>query len=684
MSSKRTLFGVMAVTATLLGGPSAAVAVTFEDIAAGGGAGLDYNRTPSKRLDILEAIVADGLINLDGEYEYMPYKTYGAPGVAVFDYDNDGDEDIYVTNGPGTPNSLFKNLFRETGEVRFQDVATTVGAALTRQDSQGVCYGDIENDGDLDLFVTGYLSNRLLENQGGRFKDITPTSGTVGEGKVSVSCAMGDVTGDGLLDIFVVNAFDYKQNLAYGFPWIYNQHNQLLINQGEDHETSDGGIHFVDASDASGIRDNAGLSEPGAALVSWSASLIDIDRDGDLDAVVATDQHGNFEKAGYIRIFKNDGTGHFTDVTFEAKMDRVGEWHSLAFGDINCDGNFDIFSTNIGDYVFNPGFYPPGAWSSRWFLGRRNGTFTDPGVGGLVSTPTGWSSTIADYDNDADADIIYHGGWEFTLLWDESNPGVLLENQGCTASFEWDRQALEGSTNHLDRNVEGMATGDFNNDGFLDIVTVSSFNLKPGTPRIPLFSAPQGSPFDAVATFVFASHPTDEPLIWAWEGYERDLGTLAVEINSGNDNGWVAFELLGTKDLVDNRTAEGKVNRDGIGAIVSFRPHGGKPSLYPVLGGSGYASQNSLTVRAGLGEAQGGTVDVFWPGGVRNRLYNVRASEQLVLPEIPCSFDTTDSRTAYTRCVDDSLSDLRAAGVLTQQQASRLKASAVRAYNQAH
>jgi hypothetical protein len=682
MNLQNLFVRVLSITSIgVLGGALSAPAagVTFQDIAAGGGAGISYGRTPSARKATLDAIQADGLLDLVTEYSYMPIKQYGGPGVAVLDFDNDGDLDIYVTNGPGTPNSLFQNRLQESGQLTFVDVGQTSGAALTDQDSNGVCFGDLGNDGDLDLYVTGYLGNRLLENQGdGSFEDITAASGTGGQSTTSVSCAMGDVNGDSRVDILVANAYDFKQNFATDFPFIYNQHNQLLINQG--------GNVFADASDTSGIKSLAGLPVPGAPLVTWAVALIDIDQDGDLDAVAATDEHGNVDDVGHLRVFKNDGAGHFTDSTPAVHMNRFGEWHGLAFGDLNCDGRLDIFGTNVGDYVFNPGFFQPGEHASRWFLGQSDGTFTDPGAGALVTTPTGWGAAVADYDNDGDSDIIFHGGWEFTVLWDESNPGVLLNNQGCSASFTWDSAALAGSTNHLDRNVEGLATGDFNNDGFVDIVTVASFVVAPGSPRLPLFSAPAGSPFDAVATFYFIAQPTDDFLFWAWQGYQRTPGDLSVEINSGNSNHWAAFDLVGTSGLVDNQVSAGRASRDAIGAVVRFTPAGGQPTLYPVLGGSSYASQSSLRVQAGLGSATSGTVEVLWPGGVKNRLYDVLASERLVLPEIPCSFDSAMSRKDYEKCVKESLKDLRHphVGLLTHQEADRLEASALRAYDESH
>ena len=163
-------------------------------------------------------------------------------------------------------------------------------------------------------------------------------------------------------------------------------------------------------------------------------------------------------------------------------------------------------------------------------------------------------------------------------------------------------------------------------------------------------------------------------------------GSLSVEINSGNANRSAAFDLMGTVGIVDNHVSSGRVNRDAIGAIVRFTPAGGPSSLVPVLGGSSYASQNSLTVTAGMGAAHTGTVEVQWPGGVRNRLYNVFASERLVLPEIPCGYDSDMSRKDYVKCVTASLIDLLEVngGPLTFLQALRLELSALRAYAESH
>jgi hypothetical protein len=189
------------------------------------------------------------------------------------------------------------------------------------------------------------------------------------------------------------------------------------------------------------------------------------------------------------------------------------------------------------------------------------------------------------------------------------------------------------------------------------------------------------------ATWVFIAHPhPTDFLFWIWDNVPRNNGTLAVEINSGNSNRWAAFDLMGSHGLVDNSFASGRVNRDGIGAILRFTPQGGQPTMVPIMGGSGYASQGSLRAQVGLGNAIRGTAEVLWPGGVKNRLYNVFATERVLLPEIPCSYDSTMSRKSYVKCVTASLSDLLQVhgGPLNVLEAARLELSALRAYDESH
>lgn len=174
-------------------------------------------------------------------------KDRGAPGVVVFDYDNDGDNDIFVTNGPGADHSLYKNQFIETGQVTFQDVAIAAGVSANAMDGTGAVAGDIDNDGDRDLLVLGRgESNILFRNNGnGTFTDITATSGVGGGTFHHISASMGDINGDGRLDIVVSNTFDWFDRIPiFDASWLGHQHNQLYLNLGNN--------QFSDVSISSG------------------------------------------------------------------------------------------------------------------------------------------------------------------------------------------------------------------------------------------------------------------------------------------------------------------------------------------------------------------------------------------------------------------------------------------------
>ncbi|MCZ6536101.1 MAG: CRTAC1 family protein [Chloroflexi bacterium] len=669
-----------AATVTALPSPATdETQVTFENIANQDGAGISYRRAPSATVEVMETFRQQSLqqpLRLT-DLPAMPHRVYGISGVAILDHDRDGDLDIYVTNGPGAPNSLYSNQLIESGSVTFLDVAESAGVAATDQDSTGVCYGDTDNDGDHDLLVLGRSEpNRLFENQAdGTFTEVL-ASGVGGGDLSSVSCSLGDVNGDGLLDVVVANTFDFATLFAiFAEPFNLNQHNQLFINQG--------GNTFTDASASSGIQNLAGFppDAEGAAAITWAVSVVDVDLDGDVDIIFADDQGampptlGGGVDRGFIHVLLNDGAGNFTDRPVIDTPAATGGWMGLGFGDFNCDGHLDMFGSNFGDYNI-PAMAMPyelGEQPSRWLLGTGDGSFTDPGVGDLVASVFGWGNAVFDYDNDGDSDIVFNGGLEMNFMTFADNPGVVLRNQDCSSNFTFEDGVFD--TDYIRLNVQGLAVGDLNQDGFVDIVTASNVAVPEAFPLIPS-PAKYDSVFDSTAFFTPQFAPSPEGFTWT----EANLapGIMTIEINSGqSENGWISLTAVGSVDLTD----VGRVNRDGIGAVVFFTPENGDTVITPIQGGSSFASQHSLEVNFGLGSAKQGTVEVLWPGGVRNRLYGISAGERVVIPEIPCSFSGEWSNQAeYEACVGVALADLVSAGIISDSDIERYSSSALQAF----
>jgi enediyne biosynthesis protein E4 len=676
-----------AFTALALLPASAAAAPTYTDIALGDGAGISYRRIESATDAQFDAIKLLPFMSQQ-ELNATPLFPRGAPGVAIFDYDRDGDQDIYVSNGPGRANSLYRSKRAQGGGTNFEDVASAAGVAATSMDSTGVCYGDVDNDGDDDLYVLGRMEpNRFFRNNGnGTFTDITAAAG-LGAGIFGhTSCSMGDLHNDGLLDIAVSNTFDWaRQDAIFTDLFDFNHANQLFKNQG--------GNVFSDVSASSGFQNLTPALPPDVATISWSIAMVDIDLDGDVD-VMHTDDQAAMPPAvfagvnrGYVQIFLNNGSGALTNATHATPNPtdplnaEPGQWMGLSFGDIDCSGTMDYFATSLGsNFVQQFGApVPPTLFNSRWYLGNGNGTFTNPGT--APPGPFGWGTAMIDYDNDGDTDITYFGNMDGGPFISADNPGIMLSNQGCTANFAPDFAAFGATAERNQRSeIKGVAVGDLNDDGYADLVHAAA-QIGTNLPMVPflyaeLFGGPHAHHAMYMPTFMNIG-----PNEWEWGGLTTDDGTLGVQISSGGTNRWAKFTLRGSVGT----TPAGKVNRSGIGAVVFFKPRNGKQVMSPVLGGSSHESQHSLTQMFGLGTASTGTVEVLWPGGARNRLYDVEKSERLTLPEIPCSFTASwPSKNAYKQCVNKALNDLKNAGVINNAYRQRLRDSAIQAYEDTH
>ncbi len=398
--------------------------------------------------------------------KYLPETMTG--GVAVFDYNNDGWPDIYVVNGAALPSrekvdpSYWNRLFRNNGDGTFTDVTEAAGVSGHGY-AMGVAAGDFDNDGFVDLFVTGLDSNTLYRNRGdGTFEDVTDRAGLGGKQGWSVSAGWFDYDNDGRLDLFVtryvvwdpateVFCGDHRPGYrTYCHPKYYQPLPNLLYR-------NEGNGKFRDVSRESGIAAHAGK---GLGL-----AFGDYDADGRLDVFVANDSVPNF-------LFRNNGNGTFEERGLAAGVAYNDDGRPISsmgvdFRDYDNDGREDIFVTALSNET-----YP-------LYRNVDSHTFSDLTYQsriGAASLPwSGWSTGMYDFNNDGFKDIFTANSHvmdniELTSSRKSKQPNSVFLNRG-DGTFQ--TTVLAGEAFH-----RGAAFADFDRDGRIDVV-VSSLNGAP-------------------------------------------------------------------------------------------------------------------------------------------------------------------------------------------------------------
>ncbi len=334
-------------------------------------------------------------------------------GVCVFDYNNDGFDDILFTTRGGSTIYLYKN----NGGINFTNVSieSNVGQEM---EARTAIAGDYDNDGDLDLFIGATIgSSKFFQNNGdGTFQDITNLTGINVNDQVR-GCSWFDFNQDGYLDLYVGLLFE--PNLLY---------------------KNNGDGTFID------IAQNVGATGPTGAGIIMGLGAIDYNRDGYQDLYITQDNYnGNI-------LLKNENGIFFTDVSYSSQTNLEVMGMGIAFGDINKDGLFDFYTTNLNE--------------NSLLLNSSNGSFTDisftSGTQDMLGS-MGWGTFFFDANNDGWIDIYNNnetafGGVYNSLMINQKNLTFSMLGPSCGAI--------------INNNGYGSAFSDFDHDGDLDMILV--------------------------------------------------------------------------------------------------------------------------------------------------------------------------------------------------------------------
>lgn len=493
-------------------------------------------------------------------------ETVGA-GCAFLDYDNDGWMDVYFVNsGPSdffTPTTPLKNaLYRNNGNGTFTDVTDKAGVAAGRF-GMGVAAADFDADGFVDLYITNYGPNILYRNNGdGTFTDVTDKAGVASSGW-STCATWFDFDNDGKLDLFVSSFvyYDKSQNPLctdatlqrryYCVPRLFKPTPSRLYR-------NNGNGTFADVSHESGIAAHPGKS--------FGAVATDINNDGLMDLFVANDTMPNF-------LFLNKGGGKFEEIGLAAgvaygEAGRPRSGMGVDAADYDGDGWQDLFVANIDHEFFS------------LYHNDKELIFTDqPGeIAPSTQLLSGWGLKFFDYDNDGDPDLLLVNGHPDDMIESRiprvkyREPLLLFENTG--RAFK-DVSAASGPVFGKMFSGRGMAVGDFDNDGDLDVL---------------------------------ASNNGEPPLLLRNQG--------------GNKNNWVGLDLVAKKS-----------NSAAVGAVITWQAGTVKRTRLRTGGGS-YLSSHDPREILGVGAATKiDSIQIRWPSGATDKFTNVPVNKYIKVVE---------------------------------------------------
>jgi enediyne biosynthesis protein E4 len=499
---------------------------------------------------------------------YLP-ETTGA-GCGFLDYDNDGWMDIYLVNSGAcdfyTPSPPLRNaLYRNNRDGTFTDVTEKAGVASGGY-GQGVAVGDYDGDGFPDLYLTQYGRSVLYHNNGdGTFSDVTVKAGVAAPGWAS-SAVWFDYDNDGRLDLFVCRFVDFtkeknkwcgnreKNERWYCIPRVYDPMPCWLF-----HNNGDG--TFTDVSKASGIADSLAKA--------WGVVACDINNDGWMDLFVANDTVPNFLFVNRKGRFEESGLP--AGVGYSA-YGRARSGMGVDAADYDQDGWIDLFVANVDQEMFS------------LYHNNKNETFSDvavpTGIGSTTRLMSGWGLKFFDYDNDGNLDLLLCNGHPDDKVDAHTDgvkyrePMLLYHNTGNGLT---NVSSQGGPIFSRPLAARGMALGDFDNDGSVDVLVAIN----------------NGAP-------------------------------VLLRNNAGRQNHWLGVKLVGKKS-----------NPDAIGAQVTYQAGDLKRTRAKVGGGS-YLSSHDPRMVLGLGKREKiDWVEVKWPmpGGATQRFTDLPVDRYITIVE---------------------------------------------------